>query len=249
MNSDVPHYVGATWCSAGWLAIAYAEGEYAETEVFDEVGQLWARYEERAARVFVDVPIGLQEGGTDPRPPEQLACKVLGPQSETVIAAPVREATRKQTYRAANRVTERKADRGLSRQAHARSRGIADVNDLLQAIDDAREVFRESHPEICFRAFAGEPLQHRKELAAGYAERMRALAAFDRDAPPAVQSAAEATDGAKVAVQSVLDAVALALTARPGPGELWALPPDPPTGTEGLPMEVVYRAEEQLVAG
>ena len=249
MNSDVPHYVGATLCSAGWLAVAYADREYAETEVFDEIGQIWARYEECSARVLVDVPIGLQEGGSDPRPPEPLAREVLGPQSETVITAPVREATRKQTYRAANRVTERKADRSLSRRAHARSRGIADVDDLLQAIDDAREVFRESHPEVCFRAFAGEPLQHRKELAAGYAERMRALAAFDRDAPPVVQSAAEATDGAQVAVQSVLDAVALALTARPGPGELRVLPPDPPTGAEGMPMEVVYRAEEQLVTG
>lgn len=249
MSSDVSHYVGATWCSAGWLAVAYTETEYAHAEVFDEVGRLWARYDESAARVLVDVPIGLRASGNDPRPPEPLAREVLGERSEAVVAAPVREATRKQTYRAANRVTERKADRSLSRRAHARSRGIADVDDLLQAIDDAREVFRESHPEVCFRAFAGEPLQYRTEIAAGYAERMRALAAFDRDAPPVVQSAAEETDGAEVGVRSVLDAVALALTARPGPGELRALPPDPPTDPEGLPMELVYRAEEQLVTG
>lgn len=249
MSTDVTHYVGATWWSPGWLAVAYTDAEYAHAAVFDEVGQLWARYEESAARILVDVPIGLRSSGSDPRPPEPLAREVLGERSEAVVTAPVREATRKQTYRAANRVTERKADRSLSRRAHDRSRGIADVDDLLQAIDDAREVFRESHPEVCFRAFAGEPLRYRPEIAAGYAERMRALASFDRDAPPAVQSAAEGTDGAAVGVQSVLDAVALALTARPGPGELRTLPPDPPTDAEGLPMELVYRAGERLVTG
>ncbi|MFB6172111.1 MAG: DUF429 domain-containing protein [Haloarculaceae archaeon] len=246
MSSDVTLYVGATWCSPGWLAVAYTERGFDHSTVFEEVGQLWTRYQERARRVFVDVPVGLRESGSEPRPPEPLAREVVGPQAGTVVAAPVREATRKQTYRAANRVTERKADRGISRRAHARSRGIADVDDLLQAIDDAREVVRESHPEVCFRAFAGAPLRYPRSVAAGYAERMRALAAFDRDAPPAVQSAAEGTEGAEVTVASVLDGVALALTARPGPGELWTLPADPPTDPVGLPMELVYRAEERL---
>jgi predicted RNase H-like nuclease len=45
----------------------------------------------------------------------------------------------------------------------------------------------------------------------------------------------------------VLDALALAYTARPGPDELRSLPSDPPTDAEGLPMAIHYRAAEPLV--
>lgn len=240
------YYLGVDWCAGGWLAVAYTASDYDHAEVFDEVGQLWSQYEERAERILVDVPVGLREG-SEPRPPEPLAREVLGPRSASVFTPPVREASRKQSYQAAARTNERKADRGLSKQAHAISPGIAAVDELLQAIDEARGVLRESHPEVCFRAFAGEPLEHSKKTAAGYAERMRALAAFDRDAPPMVQSAAEATAGHEVAVDDVLDAVVLGLTARPGPGDLRTLPPDPPRDAAGLPMEMVYRSETPLV--
>ena len=77
---------------------------------------------------------------------------------------------------------------------------------------------------------------------------MRALAEFDRDAPPAVQSAAEAAGDARVTVHDVLDALALAYTARPAATELQTLPPDPPTDAEGLPMAIHYRAPEPLDA-
>jgi len=235
-------YVGVDWCSGSWLAVAYTADGYDHTEVFDEIGRLWTHYEETAERILADVPIGLRESGGQ-RPPEPLARGVLGPRNASVFTPPVREAARKQSYQAAKRVNERKADRGLSKQAHAISPGITQVDELLQAIDEARGVVREAHPEVCFRALAGEPLAHSKRTAAGYAERMRALAGFDRDTPPTVQSAAKATAGHEVRVDDVLDAVVLALTARPGPGELHTLPPDSPTDPKGLPMEMVYRAE------
>jgi len=99
---------------------------------------------------------------------------------------------------------------------------------------------------VCFRAFAGEPLQYSKKTAGGYAERMRTLASYDADAPPVVQSVAEATGGQEVAVDDVLDAVVLAYTARPGEGRLRSLPPDPPLDPKGLPMRIVYRSETPL---
>lgn len=244
--SEEAHYIGVDRCTDGWLAVAYTTDRYDHAAVFEEVGMLWSQYEESAERILVDVPIGLRESGEDPRPPEPLAREVLGPRRSSVFTPPVREATRKQSYQAAKRTNERKTGRSLSTQAHAISPAIVELDELLRAIDEARPVFREAHPEVCFRAFAGDPLQHSKKLAAGYAERMRALAEFDRDAPPTVQSAAEATAGHEVAVDDVLDAVALGLTARPGPGELRSLPPDPPTDPEGLPMEMVYRSETVL---
>ncbi|MFC6990227.1 DUF429 domain-containing protein [Haloplanus sp. GCM10025708] len=244
--SDDPLYVGADWSSGSWVAVAFDREGYDHAAVFDEVGDLWLRYEERADRVLLDVPIGLVEDGGEGRQCETLAREVLGPRRSSVFTPPVREATRKRRYPAAKRVNERKAGKSLSKQAFAISDGIAAVDELLREVAEARDVIAEAHPEVCFRAFAGEPLEYSKRVAAGYAERMRTLAEFDRDAPPVVQSAAEATGGHDVAVDDVLDAVALAYTSRPGPGELRTLPPTPETDPTGLPMRMCYRSATPL---
>lgn len=244
-------YVGVDWCSGSWLAVAFEDREFDHAAVFDGIGPLWDRYgdedpEEAAARVLVDVPIGLREEEAE-RPPEPLAREVLGSRHAAVFTPPVREAARKQRYPTAKRVNERKTGQGITKQAHAISPAITTVDELLGTVPEAREVLAEAHPEVCFRAFAGEPLEHSKRLAAGYAERMRVLADHDADAPVVVQHAAEATGGHEVTVDDVLDAVALAYTARPGDAELRSLPPDPPTDAEGLPMRMLYRSEEPLV--
>jgi len=238
-------YVGADWCSGGWVAVAFDERAFDHAAVYPEVGPLWSRYEDEAERILMDVPIGLQEDEAE-RPPEPLAREVLGDRHAAVFTPPVREAARKQRYQAAKRVNERKTGRALTKQAHAISTAIVAVDDLLEAVPEAHDVIAEAHPEVCFRAFAGEPMEHSKRLAAGYAERMRTLADFDADAPVIVQRTAEATAGHEVAVDDVLDATALAYTGRPGPGEVRSLPPDPPTDAEGLPMRMVYRSEAPL---
>ncbi|MFB6196102.1 MAG: DUF429 domain-containing protein [Haloplanus sp.] len=244
--SDDPLYVGADVSSGLWVAVAFDADGFDHADVFEEVGDLWLRYEERAERILLDIPIGLIEEGSTGRECDRLARDVLGPRRSSVFTPPVREATRKRRYPAAKRVNERKTGQSLTKQAFAISDDIAAVDELLQELPEAREVIAEAHPEVCFRAFAGEPLSYSKRIAGGYAERMRTLAEFDRDAPPVVQSAAEATDGASVGVDDVLDAVALGYTARPGPGELRTLPPDPDTDATGLPMGIVYRANAPL---
>lgn len=230
-----------------WLAVAYAEDDYDHAAVFDGVGELWTQYEDDAARIAVDVSIGL-EADAAPRPNERTARDLLGSRRDAIVGAPVREAARKQRYRTAARVHVRRTGAELSRAAFERARVVAAVDAFLDSIEDARPAFVEAHPDVCYLAFDGEPMDHAPETAAGYAERMRTLAAFDVDAPPTVQSVAEASEGHDVSVQAVVDAVALGLTARPGPGELRSLPADPPTDERGLPMQYVYRSETPLTA-
>jgi predicted RNase H-like nuclease len=244
--SDDPLYVGVDFGSDGWLAVVFDGTTFDHAAVFDGIGEVWAQYEEVAERILADVPIGLIEEGESERPCEAAARAVLGPRRSAVSTSPVREAARKRRYPAATRVNERKTGTELSKQAFAVSDGIVAMDELLQEVTEARTVVAEAHPEVCFRAFAGTTLEHSKRSAAGYAERMRALATFDRDAPPVVQEAAEATTGHEDAADEVLDAVALGYTARPGPGSVHALPADPPTDATGLPMQLVYRAETPL---
>ena len=241
-----PEFVGAGRCADGWVAVVHTADGFDHAAVFPEIGALWGRYEETAERILVGVPVGLREGGEEPRPPEPLARDLLGERASAVVPAPVREATRKRRHATATRVNERKTGRRLSKRAHELAGYIAEVDSLLGAIPEARDVVAESHPELCFRALAGEPLSYDGETAAGYAERLRVLAAFDPDAPVDVVNASEATGGHRVRVADVIDATALALTARPGPSELRSLPPEPPLDPEGLPMRMLYRSETPL---
>jgi len=239
-------YVGVAYREESWLAVSFTEAGYEEATVFDGIGDCWAAYEEDARLLLVDIPIGLVESGDPSRRCDALARELLGPRSGTVFDPPVREAARKRRYSTADRVHERKAGEALSEAAFERSDAIAMCDELLQEVPEAAVVIRSAHPELCFRAFANEPLEHDATTAAGYAERMRTLARQDRDAPPVVQKVAEATTGHDVSVAAVLDAVVLAYTAAPGGGELQTLPAEVPIDASGLPIELVYRATAPL---
>jgi predicted RNase H-like nuclease len=240
------YHVGAIARDDGWLAVAYTPNEFDHAAVFDGIGELWTRYEETAGRIAIDVPIGL-ETTASPRPHERRARRLLGEREDSVVPAPVREATRKHRYRTAARTHERKTGDELSRAAFEIAPFAASVDEFLDAIDKARPIFVEAHPELCYLAFDGEPMDEPPGFAAGYAERMRTLAEFDRDAPPTVQSVAEATTGNRIPIAAVVDAVALALTARPGPGTLRSLPAEPTEDDRELSMAYVYRAEQSLL--
>jgi len=236
------HYVGGVARGGEWLAVAYTADGFDHAAVFEGIGELWTRYEESAARIAIDVPIGLEAART-PRPNERAGRRVLGERADAIVPAPVREAARKHRYRAANRVHERKTGEELPRAAFERAPSVAAVDEFLGAIEEARPVCFEAHPELCYLAFAGEVMVEPPDVAAGYAERMRALVAFDRDAPPTVQSVAEATAGSRIPITAVLDAVALGLTSHPGPESLRSLPSDPPTDERGLSMCYGYRSD------
>ena len=241
------HYVGAVVRDGEWLAAAYTESGYDHAAVFGGIGELWTRYEESAVRIAVDASVGLAADAA-PRPNERAARQLLGDREDAIVGTPVREATRKQRYRAAARTHERKTGERLDEAAFERSSTAAAVDAFLDAIDEARPAIVEAHPELCYRAFAGEPMENPPDVAAGYAERMRTLASFERDGPPTVQSVAEATEGHRLPIPAVIDAVALGLTVRPGPGTLRSLPADPPTDDRGLPMRYVYRSATPLGA-
>lgn len=244
--------------------MAFDAGAYVEAVATDEIGSLWSRYGEDAERLVVGVPIGLVgsvDGPTNQAAPaaggtgnsaerecDALARDLLGDRSQAIYTPPSREATRRRRFPAARRVHERTTGGQLSRAGFERSGAIAAVDELLQEVPESRPVVRGSHPALAFRAFAGEPLERDPSTAGGYAERMRTLAEHDHDAPPTVQSAAEAVAGAEAPIAGVLAAVALGYTARSddGTGTLRSLPPEPQTDPTGLPMELVYRSDAPL---
>ena len=60
-------YVGVARSTDGWVAVVFDRNGFDHAEVFEEVGQLWTRYEKVATRVLVDVPRPRGKGERRPR--------------------------------------------------------------------------------------------------------------------------------------------------------------------------------------
>jgi len=258
-------YVGVDWSSGEWVSIAYTdESEPPSVEVFEEIAGVWDHYGESAHRIVVDVPIGLcesleseacscvEEDGELSRRCDDLARKVIGSQYRSVFTAPARGAAKLAAAGADHSdisdKNEELTGKRLTQQAVGIAAGIVEVDNLLQGDGDP-EVLVEGHPEVCFRALSGTPLEHSKHTAAGVAERLAVLRNVDEYTRGDWHTVARelGSEGHRVALDDVLDAFALALTACAPKEELYRLPSDPTHDAEGLPMQMVYRSEDKLI--
>jgi predicted RNase H-like nuclease len=263
MHSD---HVGVDWASGDWVAVAYStEQNEPEVRVFDEIQAVWEHYGETSHRIVVDIPIGLCEArdaedcgcksqdGELYRACDSLARDVVEGRYRSVFTPPAREAVRlaanpETNYREVTEKNESLTGKGVSRQAASISTAIADVDSLLRDSADER-VLVEGHPEVCFRAFNGEPLANNKATAAGVEARLSALETVAEYSEGDWRTLAESlgTVDRSIELDDLLDALVLALTAFAEGDEDRSLPPDPPTDSEDLLMQIVYRSETALV--
>ncbi len=176
-------YVGIDWSSGEWVSIAYTDGaEAPSVEVFEEIAGVWDHYGESARHIVVDVPIGLceslesdacscvEEDRELSRQCDDLARSVIGSQYRSVFTAPAREAAKLAAAGADHSdisdKNEELTGKRLTQQAAGIAEGIVEVDNLLQGDGDP-EVLVEGHPEVCFRALSGTPLEHSKHTAVG----------------------------------------------------------------------------------
>jgi len=239
-------YVGVDGCPGGWIAVAYADGGFEGARFYSAVEELWDAHAD-ADRILIDVPIGLREESAEPRNCDAAARELLSPRRHaSVFPTPVRAAAREDTYEAAKATQESLTEGSLSRQTWGIAPKIDAVDRFLLETEAARGRIRESHPEVCFCGFAGEPTRHSKtgepERAVG--ERVRILERVEprvRDHLGGVPS----TLGGRASEDDLLDAFAVALAARGDEEELRTLPAEVEHDPRGLPMEIVYRVPER----
>lgn len=242
--------VGVDGCRQGWFLVRL-EGERFEVGVVAELGDLIgalpeglspARAPPEAARVLVDIPIGLRDASPEARGCDTAARKLLGRgRSSSVSPAPLRAVLRETTHAGASGKSRALSGKGLSRQGFGIVPKIREVDDLLAMDARARGMVREAHPELCFWAFAGRrAMAHSKKTLAGYKERMAVLAEV---LPGAEEMAAEALGRFRrkdVARDDIADALVLAATAATPLAGLRTVPAEPNCDSRGLPMEMVY---------
>lgn len=236
-------YLGVDGCPDGWIAVAYAE-TFEGAYFYPTVRDLWEAHRD-AERILVDVPIGLRSESSEPRGCDTAARKRLSPdRHHSVFPTPIRAAAYEDSYEAAKATQEAHTDGSLNRQSWGIASNIAEVDALLQDCPAARERIRESHPEVCFWAFASRPMQYSKtgQRRRAYWERVGVLREQDPAVYDHIYAATEESYDGEISTDDLIDAFAVALTARGDDAGLQTLPETPECDETGLPMEIVYRA-------
>jgi predicted RNase H-like nuclease len=260
MTATDSRAVGVDWSSGTWIAVVLEGDAYDEITTHTHIEEVWEVYAEVPA-ILIDVPIGLvskddqREDGEDlERECDSLARSAIGPRYSSVFTPPAREAAKMvasgDSHSQVSRANREITGKGLNVQAYSISEGIAQVDEFLQGDDrsDERETLFESHPEVCFRGFAGSDLEHPKKTAPGCGERIEALAnAIDSPETLIRDITADLVGTShEIDVDDVLDALALATAAAGLPKQRQSLPSDPPDDATGLSMQIVYRADQRI---
>ena len=194
------------------------------------------------ARVFIDIPIGLIDSGSDGRECDRLARRALGsPRSSSVFSAPAFPVLAATNYEDAKRKSDQAIGKMLSRQIFAIVPKIKEVNEYLAANRNSSIVVREVHPELCFWGLnGGVVMQHAKKKLTGYNERLQLLQKFLPNAQALVQDALKNHRRYEVARDDIIDALVALVTGCTADDKLLTLPANPPLDARSLAMEIVY---------
>lgn len=272
MTDSAIKYVGVDGCPAGWIGVGLDDGDGAEIKVCGKFGDLLTHYFKDACVVLVDMPIGLPEDGAPVyRGCDNDARELLKKKrrESSVFHVPsrrfvdevmdnpdwgYRNATmnHRERYNKANgRSKELNDGSGISPYTFGIIPNIYEVDEYLTSCVADSPKIRESHPEVCFWALnGGKPdssMTTSKKTDSGFKERIETLRhcarnVNDIDVDAAYAKARREYTKSQVADNDILDALALAITAKIGcrQGEFKTLPENPPTDSKGLPMEMVY---------
>lgn len=233
-----PVVLGVDGCPAGWFFFRRGAAGDIDFGVAPDFPALLSGLP-AGARVVVDIPIGLLEGGARERACDREARRLLAPgRGSSVFPAPCRQAVYAADYDEAADLNRRVLGRGLSRQSWNIAGKIRDVDEALLAGSGGVSV-REGHPELAFRGLAGAPMAANKKTRAGSRERVELLAHHFPGARRFIADAFLEHGGFDCARDDIVDALVLLVV-----GLRWAecvsVPADPPVDPQGLPMAIYY---------
>lgn len=239
-------YVGVERASKGWFGVILRDDDSWETDHFPTVWSLWKRHSD-AARILIDVPIGLPVDGK--RECDVEAVQTVRQQGKSVFYTPLREAVYEQNLETAKELTEA-AGYSIQNQAWGIVPRIREVDEFLDMNPGARDRVFETHPELCFYALNGRVTVPPKETPEGITRRKALLADEHPEAMAIYEEAAEmyltpAYASFLNATDDILNALVAAVAAKRPTSELSRLPEgdDPPRDERGLPMQMLYPSD------
>jgi len=247
---------GVDGCRNGWFCIGLGAHDQCEYFAGRSIEKVAAHIRRRGAKIaLIDIPIGLADGEAE-RLCDKFARKIVGPRSGSVFRIPCRHAL--DAYRAAegNSTIKSRAGKAMNHEitgmrlssfSWSLAPKIIEVDDFLAADRAARNLFREIHPELCFRAFKGEALHTAKKGGAGILERREILQAHFPQAEQVYENARYDPNVFRdpeivIEEDDILDALAGAVTAKLGADAdtPYRAFPSEPKDARGLLMQMLY---------
>lgn len=224
-------FVGVDWLKGKWLAVEL-HNNIVHYDTFDNIELLCEHYE-NADVILIDAPIGLPENSAEAENrPDQSARDYLKVKNRksSIFNVPFRQmiyAENKEEFWTLNEKLSAK----VSSQSFGIIKCIKDVDEFLSLNPEWKNRLLESHPECAFQALNnGQGLEFSKHSDEGIELRTQILSKYVRN----VKDFLRITPCN--AREDILDALALAVTAKLG---FKSIPADPKEDSRGLKMQIV----------
>lgn len=232
--------LGVDGCRAGWIAICLNDEHagYWLLESDRELGEFFQAFD----RIFIDVPIGLEEESYVRECDRQLR-NILGPDyTASVFNPPIRQALHAPTYAEASMISYEATGKKVSIQSWNITPNIKVVDQYLQQDEALREKIFESHPELLFQKLnGGNPILQKKATKKGLRHRLDLIKEESQYADDFFRDIKEEYRRNQVDEDDIVDAMILALFARFSLNrEIKTLPEEPPVDVTGLEMAIHY---------
>jgi len=230
---------GIDGCKAGWLLITFSEKqpEYRILRSDNELEEVFHEFE----RVFIDVPIGLNDEEYTRLCDEKLREKLGKVYASSVFSPPIRPALYAPTYVEANMQSYEYTEKNLSLQAWNITPKIKTVDRLLQENESFREKVLESHPELLFMNLNGGMIYQKKNTKKGLKHRLDLVAVHEPVAVDFFREIKEEYRRNEVEEDDIVDSMALAFAARESEKKsIKTLPEVPLIDSKGLTMAIHY---------
>ncbi len=204
--------VGVDGCKSGWFAVAIYDNGKWELLTFKSVGDLHKVYADSDI-ILIDIPIGLKGSGKEERLCDLRARKLLGHgRGSSVFPVPCRQAVYCESYEEAHKTNKEIMERGLSKQTWGIVSKIREVDEFIVKNKSVIGRLKESHPEVCFYALSGQPMQYSKKYREGADERINVLRKLYQNTDEIIEYALNNYKRKELALDDIVDALCLSIS-------------------------------------
>ena len=234
-------YLGVDGCRSGWFVIQLSTTGTWKTALAQDQNEL-EKHIDSSKLTLIDIPIGLLDSGGPQRECDQQARKALGmPRASSVFPVPSRPAVYANSYSHACKINYQLTGKKISKQTWNITSKIRQIDELLQTNSRIHKIIRECHPEVCFWALNNKnAMRFNKKEKAGREERTHVLSQYLPTAHQLLEHAIDNYSRHQVAVDDIIDAAALAITAMLGHNNLSSFPSETRQDKRNFKMEIVY---------
>lgn len=235
--------VGADGCKSGWFAVSIHDYDKWEIQICKSAEDLYNVYSVSDI-ILIDIPIGLKDSGTQERLCDLGARKLLGSgRGSSVFPVPCRQAVYCNNYHEASRINKQLTGRGLSQQSWGIVGKIREVDIFVVKNKSIRDKLKESHPEICFYALSGQPMQNSKKHKKGAEERICVLRKLYQNTDEIIEFALNNYRRKELALDDIVDALCLAVSGLRGLEKGFsAIPHSQEKDLVGVNMQMIFAA-------